>query len=96
MDEASWFRMQSIGTVHREDGTDPDQYLDPAAPSVIRIDPRWEGGLAGIEGFSHLIVIFHLDRAEPRLESGEPMHPEGCTDLPAVGFFGVRPQPCPP
>ena len=54
MTDKRWFRVQAIGAVHRDGSADLDQFLDPAAPSVIRIDSRWEGGLTGIEGFSHL------------------------------------------
>ncbi|MDQ2682844.1 MAG: tRNA (N6-threonylcarbamoyladenosine(37)-N6)-methyltransferase TrmO, partial [Chloroflexota bacterium] len=85
-----WFRVQSIGTVLREDQPPPDQFLDPAAPSVLRIDERWADGLAGIEEFSHLIVLFWLDRAERRRTAGEPMRPEGQEGLPPVGFFSTR------
>ncbi len=59
-----WFRVQAIGTVHREDSAGPEQFLDPGKPSIIRIDPRWEAGLAGIEEFSHLVVLFYADRAD--------------------------------
>ena len=85
-----WFRVQSIGSVERGDRAEPDQFFDPSVPSIIRIDPRWEAGLAGIEDFSHLIVLFYLDRAERRRTAGEPIHPEGRTESPAVGFFATR------
>ena len=85
-----WFRVQQIGTVHREDRAGPDDFLDPAVESVIRIDPRWGAGLAGIEAFSHLVVLFYLDRADRRRTVGEPMRPEGREDVPAVGFFASR------
>lgn len=88
--QTSEFKMQAIGSVHRGDGSDPDQFLDPASPSVIRIDSDWEGGLTGIEEFSHLVVLFYLDRAERRTEASEPMRPEGRTELPEVGFFATR------
>jgi tRNA-Thr(GGU) m(6)t(6)A37 methyltransferase TsaA len=85
-----WFRVQQIATVHREDQAGPDDFLDPAAESVIRVDPRWEDGLAGIEEFSHLVVLFYLDRAERRRTAGEPLRPEGREDVPEVGFFATR------
>jgi tRNA-Thr(GGU) m(6)t(6)A37 methyltransferase TsaA len=85
-----WFRVQQIGVVHRADQAGPDEFLDPAAESVIRVDPRWEAGLAGIEEFSHLVILFQLDRAERRRSAGEPMRPEGREDLPPVGFFATR------
>jgi len=84
------FPVQAIGTIRRDDGADPDKFLDPAASSIIHIESRWESGLTGIEEFSHLVVLFYLDRAEPRGESGEPMRPEGRQELPEVGFFATR------
>jgi tRNA-Thr(GGU) m(6)t(6)A37 methyltransferase TsaA len=85
-----WFRVQAIGTVHREGAAGPDEFLDPVKPSIIRIDPRWAAGLAGIEEFSHLVVLFYADRAERRRVAGEPMRPEGRDDAPEVGFFATR------
>src|SRR6476619_506030 len=85
-----WFRAQAIGTVHREDSVGPEEFLDPGKPSIIRIDPRWAAGLAGIEEFSPLVVLFYADRAERRRVAGEPMRPEGRADAPEVGFFATR------
>lgn len=82
--------VESIGTIHRDGDAHPDGFFDPAAPSVIRIDPRWEGGLTGLEEFSHLVVLVWLDRAERREESGEPMRPEGREEPPEIGFFATR------
>lgn len=89
---ARWFRVQEIGTVHRPgNGTpDPDAFFDPDEESVIEIFPRWEAGLAGIEAFSHLVVIFYLDRATRRRSAGSPAPPEGKADLAPVGFFATR------
>jgi tRNA (adenine37-N6)-methyltransferase len=85
-----WFRVQAIGTVLREDAAGPDAFLDPARPSIIRLDPRWKAGLDGLEEFSHLVVLFYADRVERRRTAGEPMRPEGRDEMPAVGFFALR------
>jgi tRNA (adenine37-N6)-methyltransferase len=85
-----WFRVQAIGIVHRDGQADPGEFLDPAAPSIIRIDPRWEAGLAGLEEFSHLVVLFYLDRAERRRTVGSPLHPDGRDEITPVGFFATR------
>lgn len=85
-----WFRVQSIGTVHRDGTTDPGEYLDPALPSIIRIDQRWEAGLAGIEEFSHLVALFYFDRAQRRRSVGKPIHPDGQQELAPIGFFSTR------
>jgi tRNA (adenine37-N6)-methyltransferase len=34
---------------------------------TIELDPAFEPGLRDIEGFSHLILVYHFDRADARL-----------------------------
>jgi tRNA-Thr(GGU) m(6)t(6)A37 methyltransferase TsaA len=85
-----WFRVQSIGSIHRSDHPDPEAFLDPAKPSTIRIEPPWEAGLTGIEQFSHLVVLFYLDRARRRRTTDAPVHLRGRDGGQAVGFFGTR------
>lgn len=85
-----WFRVQEIGSIRRSDPADEGSWFDPARPAIIRIDPRWEGGLLGIEEFSHVLVLFYLDRAKRRRTVGAPVHPEGRMEEPAVGFFATR------
>jgi tRNA (adenine37-N6)-methyltransferase len=87
-----WFRVQAIGTVRRPgaDPADPDAFLDPWAETVLDILPRWAGGLDGLEGFSHLVVLFYLDRAPRRRATGAPRSAEGRAGLPPVGFFATR------
>lgn len=89
--QRSWFRVQAIGWVRRTDGPhDPAAYVDPWSESVLEILPRWEEGLAGIEGFSHLVVLFYLDRAERRRSAGTRRAAEDASGLPPVGFFSTR------
>jgi tRNA-Thr(GGU) m(6)t(6)A37 methyltransferase TsaA len=38
---------------------------DPAPECRIEVFPSFQPGLAGLEGFSHLIVLYWLDRAGP-------------------------------
>src|SRR5688572_32275830 len=72
-----WFRVQAIGTVRRPEAeTAPGEFLDPWSESVLEIEPRWAAGLDGIEGFSHLVVLFYLDRAPRRRAVGRPRRSE--------------------
>ncbi len=90
---ARWFRAKAIGTVRRPSAAgEPDGFLDPAADSVIELRPEWAAGLAGIDGYSHLVVLFWLDRAERprRLGPGDARPPEGNPAFPAVGLFATR------
>jgi tRNA (adenine37-N6)-methyltransferase len=56
--------------------------------SELVIDPAWADGLNGVEEFSHLIVIFWIDRAGP--PKALIIHPERCEHLPLVGLFATR------
>jgi tRNA-Thr(GGU) m(6)t(6)A37 methyltransferase TsaA len=55
----------------------------------IEIVPAWAEALEGIEAFSHIWVIWWLDRRE-----GSPpaprVHPEGRPEMPLVGIFATR------
>lgn len=64
--------------------------------SKIVIDHEWAEGLSGLEEFSHIIVLFWLDRPKTR-ETPLRLHPEAREDMPLVGVFAtrapVRPNP---
>lgn len=86
-----WFRVQSIGVVRRSDRQqDPDDFFDPAAVSILEIDPRWEAGLDGLEEFSHLVVMWYLDRVARRRTVGKPRAAENIPEAKLVGFFATR------
>jgi tRNA-Thr(GGU) m(6)t(6)A37 methyltransferase TsaA len=89
---ARWFRVQSIGVVRRPGAAEPvpGQYVDPWHEVILEIDPRWEAGLDGLEEFSHLVVLFYLDRVARRRTAGVPRRPEDHPGTPAVGFFATR------
>lgn len=60
--------------------------------AVIRLDADRFGpeALAGLDGFSHLEVVYHFDRVPvERIETGA-RHPRGNTDWPLVGIFAQR------
>lgn len=87
-----WFRAQAIGYVHRPGTAETarHEYFDPWQESFLEIDVRWQDGLIGIEGFSHLVVLFYLDRAQRRRTAGEPRQAEDSGGLTPVGFFSTR------
>ncbi|MEA2530160.1 MAG: hypothetical protein QOG89_1804 [Thermomicrobiales bacterium] len=86
------FRVHAIGTVRRPGGDEPTpgEFFDPWQESILEIDPRWAAGLDGLEDFSHLVVLFYLDRAPRRRTPGAPRRPEDHPDTPPVGFFATR------
>ncbi|GBD11374.1 S-adenosyl-L-methionine-binding protein [bacterium HR23] len=56
--------------------------------SQVVLDPPWEPALEGIEAFSHIWVVFWLDRAEP--PPSLKARPMGREDMPEVGIFATR------
>ena len=59
-----------------------------SSASELHVESTWAEALDGIEEFSHIIVLFWLDRID-----GEPtlrIHPKGRADTPLVGLFSTR------
>lgn len=66
------FEVRSIGRVQSD---------------TIRIHRRLAPALDGIEGFSHLIVLFWLNEArKPELK----IHPKGISSIPKIGYLATR------
>jgi tRNA (adenine37-N6)-methyltransferase len=59
--------------------------------SEIHIDPAYAGGLQGLEGFSHVQVVFFLDRAQG-FDFGKHLlrAPRDMKDMHKVGVFAWR------
>jgi tRNA-Thr(GGU) m(6)t(6)A37 methyltransferase TsaA len=55
----------------------------------IEIEPVWAEALEGIEGFSHIWLVWWLDRADA-VPAVLQVHPEGRQDVPLVGVFATR------
>lgn len=59
---------------------------DKIATEIV-IDKRYAKGLDGIEDYSHIIVVYWMDKeAECHLKH----HPQGRADVPYVGIFACR------
>ena len=58
--------------------------------SKIIIDEQYEHGLTGLSGFSHLIVVYYLDKADFNMEKHLVRRPQGREDMPTVGIFSQR------
>lgn len=82
--------MESIGQVANEVAYGRRGVHWQRIVSTITLLPQWAEGLDGIEEFSHVIVIFYLDRAG----DGRPLrlktHPMGRPELPEVGILSTR------
>jgi tRNA-Thr(GGU) m(6)t(6)A37 methyltransferase TsaA len=56
----------------------------------VVVNPGLTEALEGIEGYSHLFIIFWMHRVEPATPVTLKVHPRGRTDLPPVGLFATR------
>jgi tRNA-Thr(GGU) m(6)t(6)A37 methyltransferase TsaA len=65
--------------------------------SEVIIFPQWEELLDGIEGFSHVLVLYWPHLMDPERRNLRKVHPMGRKDLPRQGIFAtcspVRPNP---
>jgi tRNA-Thr(GGU) m(6)t(6)A37 methyltransferase TsaA len=66
-----------------------DEVKDKTRTSQIVIDGRFSEAIEGMDGFSHIFVLFWLNQV-----SGQPkilkVHPRGREDLPLLGVFATR------
>ena len=83
-----------IGTIHTEHTSASETPIQPpfakGCPGRIELLPEYEEGLNDINGFSHVIVLYHLDRAGPPSLLVQPF-----LDDKLRGVFATR-HPCRP
>ena len=60
--------------------------------SQIILNPRLEEALAGVEDYSHLLILFWLSRVPKAGRGMKKIHPKSLQDLPLVGIFATRTQ----
>ena len=58
--------------------------------STIMLDESYSGGLKGLEDFSHVIILYYLDKASFDKEKHLQRHPQNRDDMPLVGIFSQR------
>lgn len=57
----------------------------------IRLEPKYEAGLLGLEGWSHVWVMYWFDRNDtPEKRSTLRVHPRGNPANPLTGVFATR------
>jgi tRNA-Thr(GGU) m(6)t(6)A37 methyltransferase TsaA len=67
-----------------------DEVKDKTHLSHIILDCDLTEALQGITDFSHLYVLFFLDKITKRQREKLTVHPRGRRDLPLVGVFSAR------
>jgi tRNA-Thr(GGU) m(6)t(6)A37 methyltransferase TsaA len=82
-------RLQAIGRVVKGRPWPDEGDRWEEAEAEIEIEPAWVEALDGIEGFSHLWIIWWPDRAG-ELTTELRVHPEGREEIPLVGLFATR------
>ena len=59
--------------------------------SEIHLEPQYQGGLQGLEGFSHVLVVFYLDRIPPFDAANQLLRrPRGMENMQELGVFAQR------
>ncbi|NLK86035.1 MAG: tRNA (N6-threonylcarbamoyladenosine(37)-N6)-methyltransferase TrmO [Clostridiaceae bacterium] len=58
--------------------------------SQIVIDERYEKGLTGLSEFSHIIVVYYLDKARFSMDEHLVRRPQNREDMPMVGILSQR------
>jgi tRNA-Thr(GGU) m(6)t(6)A37 methyltransferase TsaA len=89
MAEPRELTMRPIGRVIEGRPSSATQDRGEGQGAEIEIDPIWAPALEGIEAFSHLWVVWWLDRAQeppPALR----IRPERRQEMPQVGIFATR------
>jgi tRNA (Thr-GGU) A37 N-methylase len=80
-----------IGTIHNSRTVAIDDGWDELQSSIeldaTRFTPE---SLAGLDGFSHIEVIFHFHAVADNAVVGGARHPRGRVDWPLVGIFAQR------
>ncbi len=67
-----------------------DEVRDKSRTSQIVLDSEFAEALAGIDGFSHLFVLFWLHETAESQRKTLKVHPRGRDDLPLLGVFATR------
>lgn len=67
-----------------------DKVRGKAHISEIHLDTDLLPALEGIEGFSHVFVLFWLHRVRRKEREMLTVHPRGRLDMPLVGVFAAR------
>jgi tRNA-Thr(GGU) m(6)t(6)A37 methyltransferase TsaA len=80
--------LQPIG--HVENGIPPGERVTwENIESRVVIEDQWAEGLEGLAEFSHVVILFWLDRPHDK-KTPLKVHPEAKEDMPLVGLFATR------
>jgi tRNA-Thr(GGU) m(6)t(6)A37 methyltransferase TsaA len=84
------FEVQPIGVVRSPRQDLSDDFWGKIDAQIVLADHLPDEAFAGLDGFSHVEVIFLMDRVDPaKVETGA-RHPRERMDWPLVGIFAQR------
>ena len=77
---AQQFTVRPVGYVRKTDST-----------ATIVLDEKYQAGLLGLDGFSHVYVVWWFDRSDtPEKRAVLQVHPRGNPENPLTGVFATR------
>jgi len=81
-------KVKPIGHVKRS--SKQEDVRDKSLISEIVLRKGLTKALDGIEGFSHMFVVFYMHQVRKEAMKMLKVHPRGRTDLPLLGVFATR------
>ena len=81
--------MTPIGRVENTVAEKKDTAWGANVSSII-LEEQYAGGLAGLDRFSHAIILYYLDQAQFVKEKHLQRRPQNREDMPMVGIFSQR------
>jgi len=82
--------LTSIGYVKNERKEVADDQWGQIISEIVLEENIIEEALEGIEAFSHLEVIFYMDKVSDEKAKAQHRHPRNNSDLPKLGTFAQR------
>jgi len=83
-------QLTPIGYVKNERKEVIDDHWEAIISEIILADNIIEKALDGIEAFSHLEVIFYMDKVSDEKAKAQHRHPRNDSNLPKLGTFAQR------
>ncbi len=81
-------KLEPIGYVHRL--SEQEDVKDRTLKSKIIVRKELTKALEGVEGFSHIFVVFYMHEIPKDETKALKVHPRGRTDFPLLGVFATR------
>jgi tRNA-Thr(GGU) m(6)t(6)A37 methyltransferase TsaA len=81
--------LEPIGVVRSPVTEGVDEGCGSVTSQVI-VDERYASGLAGLDTFSHVLVVFYMHKYTFDPDSHLVRGPQGRSDMPQVGIFAQR------